>query len=77
MSLGLATTFLIIIDDATGGSIKSTENTLPNYGHYPPGIIFPIYMVAGIPRVIAIEMRRTLWNGGVTSTRDTARYPQW
>jgi hypothetical protein len=43
------TLLLIIIDQATGGQIKLSEQSLPTYGHYTPDILFPIYMAIGSP----------------------------
>ncbi|SGY60636.1 BQ5605_C007g04460 [Microbotryum silenes-dioicae] len=56
----LMTTLLLIIDAATGGSIKRAGATKPDYGSWNPNLIFVIWSLSGIAYGMVELIRRVI-----------------
>ncbi|BGP40563.1 hypothetical protein JCM10449v2_004525 [Rhodotorula kratochvilovae] len=54
------TAILLIVDAATGGSIKGSNDSKPQYGSWNPNAIFPIWTVAGIGYGMVELIRRVI-----------------
>ncbi|KAH6912104.1 hypothetical protein BKA70DRAFT_1422830 [Coprinopsis sp. MPI-PUGE-AT-0042] len=60
LTFGLMTTILLIVDAATGGKFKDTENNKVLYGSWPPNLIFFIWTVSGIAYGMVELIRRVI-----------------
>ncbi|GAA5896808.1 hypothetical protein JCM8208_007096 [Rhodotorula glutinis] len=56
----LMTAILLIVDAATGGSIKGSEAKKPDYGSWDPNAIFPIWTISGIGYGMVELIRRVI-----------------
>ncbi|TNY23531.1 hypothetical protein DMC30DRAFT_410634 [Rhodotorula diobovata] len=58
--LALMTAILLIVDAASGGRIKGSDDAKPSYGNWDPNAIFPIWTIAGVGYGMVELLRRVI-----------------